>query len=265
MVRIFDTHAHYDDEAFDKDCEELLKSFPEHNVMAVTNIGTNIDTSRITAQLTEQYDYVYGAVGMYPTEVYAFETSDAMEQLRSLVTEHERVVAIGEIGLDYHYDNIDKALQQKWFEAQMNLARELHVPIVVHSRDAAQDTIAVMRQAKAGEIGGVVHCYSYTKETAREFLDMDFYFGIGGVVTFKNAKKLVEAVAYIPMERMVLETDSPYLSPIRSERNTSLNLPLVAAKIAEIKGISVQEVYDITWENAHKLYKIKERTQETGR
>lgn len=265
MVRIFDTHAHYDDEAFDKDCEELLKSFPEHNVMAVTNIGTNIDTSRITAQLTEQYDYVYGAVGMYPTEVYAFETSDAMEQLRSLVTEHERVVAIGEIGLDYHYDNIDKALQQKWFEAQMNLARELHVPIVVHSRDAAQDTIAVMRQAKAGEIGGVVHCYSYTKETAREFLDMDFYFGIGGVVTFKNAKKLVEAVAYIPMERMVLETDSPYLSPIRSERNTSLNLPLVAAKIAEIKGISVQEVYDITWENAHKLYKIKEHTQETGR
>lgn len=265
MIRIFDTHAHYDDEAFDKDCEELLKSFPEHNVMAVTNIGTNIDTSRITAQLTEQYDYVYGAVGMYPTEVYAFETSDAMEQLRSLVTEHERVVAIGEIGLDYHYDNIDKALQQKWFEAQMNLARELHVPIVVHSRDAAQDTIAVMRQAKAGEIGGVVHCYSYTKETAREFLDMDFYFGIGGVVTFKNAKKLVEAVAYIPMERMVLETDSPYLSPIRSERNTSLNLPLVAAKIAEIKGISVQEVYDITWENAHKLYKIKERTQETGR
>ena len=265
MIRIFDTHAHYDDEAFDKDCEELLKSFPEHNVMAVTNIGTNIDTSRITAQLTEQYDYVYGAVGMYPTEVYAFETSDAMEQLRSLVTEHERVVAIGEIGLDYHYDNIDKALQQKWFEAQMNLARELHIPIVVHSRDAAQDTIAVMRQAKAGEIGGVVHCYSYTKETAREFLDMDFYFGIGGVVTFKNAKKLVEAVAYIPMERMVLETDSPYLSPIRSERNTSLNLPLVAAKIAEIKGISVQEVYDITWENAHKLYKIKERTQETGR
>ena len=265
MVRIFDTHAHYDDEAFDKDCEELLKSFPEHNVMAVTNIGTNINTSRITAQLTEQYDYVYGAVGMYPTEVYAFETSDAMEQLRSLVTEHERVVAIGEIGLDYHYDNIDKALQQKWFEAQMNLARELNVPIVVHSRDAAQDTIAVMRQAKAGEIGGVVHCYSYTKETARAFLDMDFYFGIGGVVTFKNAKKLVEAVAYIPMERMVLETDSPYLSPIRSERNTSLNLPLVAAKIAEIKGISVQEVYDITWENAHKLYKIKERTQETGR
>ena len=265
MVRIFDTHAHYDDEAFDKDCEELLKSFPEHNVMAVTNIGTNIDTSRITAQLTEQYDYVYGAVGMYPTEVYAFETSDAMEQLRSLVTEHERVVAIGEIGLDYHYDNIDKALQQKWFEAQMNLARELNVPIVVHSRDAAQDTIAVMRQAKAGEIGGVVHCYSYTKETAREFLDMDFYFGIGGVVTFKNAKKLVEAVAYSPMERRVLETDSPYLSPIRSERNTSLNLPLVAAKIAEIKGISVQEVYDITWENAHKLYKIKERTQETGR
>lgn len=265
MIRIFDTHAHYDDKAFDKDCEELLKSFPEHNVMAVTNIGTNIDTSRITAQLTEQYDYVYGAVGMYPTEVYAFETSDAMEQLRSLVTEHERVVAIGEIGLDYHYDNIDKALQQKWFEAQMNLARELHVPIVVHSRDAAQDTIAVMRQAKAGEIGGVVHCYSYTKETAREFLDMDFYFGIGGVVTFKNAKKLVEAVAYIPMDRMVLETDSPYLSPIRSERNTSLNLPLVAEKIAEIKGICVQEVYDITWENAHKLYKIKEHTQETGR
>lgn len=256
MIRIFDTHAHYDDDAFDSDRESLLKSFPEHNVMAVTNIGTNIETSRITAELTEQYDYVYGVVGLYPTEVDAFETTDAMEQLRVLVQEHKRVVAIGEIGLDYHYDDIDKALQQKWFEAQMNLARELQVPVAIHSRDAAQDTLAVMRQAKAGEIGGVVHCYSYTKETAREFLDMDFYFGIGGVVTFKNAKKLVEAVAYIPMERIVLETDSPYLSPIRSQRNTSLNLPLVAEKIAEIKGISVQDVYDITWDNAHKLYRI---------
>lgn len=258
MIRIFDTHAHYDDEAFDSDRETLLRIFPEHNVMAVTNIGTNLETSRITAALTKQYDYVYGVVGLYPTEVDAFETTDAMDQLRTLVKEHKRVVAIGEIGLDYHYDDIDKALQQKWFEGQMNLARELNVPIAVHSRDAAQDTLAVMHHARAGEIGGVVHCYSYTKETAREFLNMDFYFGIGGVVTFKNAKKLVEAVAYIPMDHIVLETDSPYLSPIRSQRNSSLNLPLVAEKIAEIKGISVQDVYDITWENAHKLYRITE-------
>lgn len=258
MIRIFDTHAHYDDDAYDNDREQLLKDFPSRHVMAVANIGTNIETSKLTARLTEEYAYVYGVVGMYPTEVEAFETGDAMEQLRRLVKAHKRVVAIGEIGLDYHYDGTNKALQKKWFVEQMKLARELMVPIVVHSRDAAKDTLDVMRQAKAEEIGGVVHCYSYTKETAREFLDMDFYFGIGGVVTFKNAKKLVEAVSYIPMERIVLETDSPYLSPIRSERNTSLNLPLVAERIATIKGISVQDVYDITWENAHRLYRITE-------
>lgn len=257
MIRIFDTHAHYDDRAFDEDREALLASFPEHDIMAVTNIGTNLETSKYTAELTEKYDYVYGVVGMYPTDVEVFEHTDAMEQLRALVQKHKRVVAIGEIGLDYHYDNIDKELQQKWFEGQMNLARELNVPIAIHSRDAAQDTLTVMHRAHAEEIGGVVHCYSYSKETAREFLDMDYYFGIGGVVTFNNAKKLVEAVRYIPMERIVLETDSPYLSPIRSKRNTSLNLPLVAEKIAEIKGISVQDVYDITWDNAHKLYRIQ--------
>lgn len=258
MIRIFDTHAHYDDDAFTDDRTVLLTGFPAQNICAVTNIGTNLETSRMTAKLTEQYDYVYGTVGVYPTEVDVLETTDTMDQLEKLVKEHKRIVAIGEIGLDYHYDNPNKQLQQKWFAAQMELARELCVPISVHSREAAQDTIQVMRSVSADKIGGVIHCFSYSKETAREFLDMNFYFGIGGVVTYKNAKKLVEAVRYIPMSNIVLETDSPYLSPIRGSRNTSLNLPLVAEKIAEIKGISVQEVYDITWENAHKLYRISE-------
>ena len=256
-----DTHCHLSIEDYD-DIDKVVKEDIEAGVKKIIVSACTKNTFEEALALAKKYDSIYVTLGFHPSEV---DTTDADLELLEELLKTDKVVGVGEIGLDYHYDNIDKALQQKWFEAQMNLARELNVPIVVHSRDAAQDTIAVMRQAKAGEIGGVVHCYSYTKETAREFLDMDFYFGIGGVVTFKNAKKLVEAVAYIPMERMVLETDSPYLSPIRSERNTSLNLPLVAEKIAEIKGISVQEVYDITWENAHKLYKIKERTQETGR
>lgn len=280
MIKIFDTHAHYDDEAFADDRNELLQSFPLHNIMAVTNIGTNLETSELISEMTARYENFYGAVGIYPTEVQALEkaegsvTNTVIETLREMVRNNQRLVAVGEIGLDYHYmkppymeqeDEASaltvpsmKALQKKWFAAQMQLARELQVPIVVHSRDAARDTVEVMRQSRAEEIGGVVHCYSYTKELARDFLDMDFYFGIGGVITFKNAKKLKEAVSYIPMERIVLETDSPYLTPepYRGRRNTSLYLPYVARAIAELKGISEEEVYEITWKNAHALYRL---------
>lgn len=280
MIKIFDTHAHYDDEAFADDRDELLQSFPLHNIMAVTNIGTNLETSKIISEMTARYENFYGTVGIYPTEVEALEEAEGsapntvIEALREMVLNNERLVAVGEIGLDYHYMKPPymkqedeqsalavvamKALQKKWFAAQMELARALQVPIVVHSRDAARDTVEVMRQSHAEEIGGVVHCYSYTKELARDFLDMDFYFGIGGVITFKNAKKLKEAVSYIPMERIVLETDSPYLTPepYRGRRNTSLYLPYVAGAIAKLKGISEEEVYEITWKNAHALYRL---------
>lgn len=280
MIKIFDTHAHYDDEAFADDRDELIQGFPKQNIMAVTNIGTDLKTSSVIAEMTRRYENFYGTVGIYPTEVEELEKAEGsapnkvIEALRELVQDNEKLVAIGEIGLDYHYmkppytsrqdgqaslaESSAKALQKKWFAGQMQLARELKLPIVVHSRDAARDTVEVMRQSHAEEIGGVVHCYSYTKELARDFLDMDFYFGIGGVITFKNARKLKEAVAYIPMERIVLETDSPYLTPepYRGRRNTSLYLPYVARAIAELKGISEEAVYEITWENAHALYRL---------
>ncbi len=261
MVKIFDTHAHYDDSAYDGDRDILLMGFKEQGVGAVTNIGTNLHTSGITADMTKRYENVYGAVGVYPTEVGELSDSacaGGIEELRRLVQDYDKVVAIGEIGLDYHYRDADKALQKKWFAEQMELARSLGVPIVVHSRDAARDTADIMHGCRAGELGGVIHCYSYTKEMAKEFLDMDFYFGIGGVLTFKNARKLREAVAYIPLARLVLETDSPYLTPepFRGRRNTSANLPYVAQVISEIKGISVDEVYEATWENAHALYRL---------
>ena len=255
---IFDTHAHYDDSAYDDDRAALLKEFKEHGVGAVVNIGTNIHTSEVTAHMTEEYDNVYGVVGIYPSEVAELENPDNVVKLKELVKNYSKVLAIGEIGLDYHYEDTDKVLQKKWFEGQMELARELKVPIVVHSRDAARDTADIMRGCNAGNIGGVIHCYSYTKEMAREFLDMGFYFGIGGVLTFKNARKLRAAVEYIPMSNIVLETDSPYLTPepFRGKRNNSENIVYVARQIADIKGISEQEVYDITWKNALNLYRI---------
>ena len=258
MIQIFDTHAHYDDESFDDDRERLLAGFPAQGVHAVTNIGTNIRASEETVRMTEKYENLYGVVGIFPSEVAELENPDNVKRLKELA-KHDKIVAIGEIGLDYHYEETDKALQHKWFAGQMDIARELKLPIAIHSRDAAQDTIQIMRASHAEEIGGVIHCYSYSKESARDFLNMGFYFGIGGVVTFKNAKKLKEAVAYIPLSNIVLETDAPYLTPepFRGKRNDSSKLTYVAQAIADIKQIPVDEVYAATWENAHHMYKIQ--------
>lgn len=254
---IFDTHAHYDDEAFDADREALLGSMKAGGIGRIVNVGASMETSAKTVELIQQYEFLYGAVGVHPNEAGDMTTED-INQL-SRWTALEKIVAIGEIGLDYHYDEPSKAIQRRWFEAQMELARELGLPIIVHSRDAAKDTVDIMKSVHAGEIGGVIHCYSYTKELAREFLDMDYYFGIGGVLTFTNAKKLKEAVEYIPMDRLVLETDCPYLSPVpnRGKRNSSLNLPYVAETLARIKGISREEVERITWENGCRLYRME--------
>ena len=258
MIQIFDTHAHYDDESFDDDRERLLAGFPAQGVHAVTNIGTNIRASEETVRMTEKYENLYGVVGIFPSEVAELENPDNVKRLKELA-KHDKIVAIGEIGLDYHYEETDKALQHKWFAGQMDIARELKLPIAIHSRDAAQDTIQIMRASRAEEIGGVIHCYSYSKESARDFLNMGFYFGIGGVVTFKNAKKLKEAVAYIPLSNLVLETDAPYLTPepFRGKRNDSSKLTYVAQAIADIKQIPVDEVYAETWKNAHQMYKIQ--------
>ena len=272
-MKIFDTHAHYDDSAFDEDRDELLGGKlleeisiedEERNikkdirVVNITNIGCSLKSSSRSVELSEMYDYMYASIGVIPHHVGDMKEED-IEELEKLAASSKKVVAIGEIGLDYYYDEPSRELQQKWFVRQMELARELKLPIIIHSREAAQDTVELMKKAHAEEIGGVVHCYSYSEELSHEFLKMGFYFGIGGVVTFKNSKKLKRAVASIPLEKIVLETDSPYLtpSPNRGKRNDSRYLPYVVREIARLKDISEEEVAEVTFENAKKLYGIE--------
>lgn len=251
---IFETHAHYDDEAFDEDREVLIASLRENGIEKVINIGASMASSKSTLELVERYDFFYGAVGVHPNETGELTEKD-YEWLKN-ATAHERVVAVGEIGLDYHYEEPPRQHQQIWFERQLQLAAETNLPVVIHSRDAQKDTEDILRRYCKDICGGVIHCFSYTKESAKKFLDMGFHIGVGGVVTFKNARKLKEAVEYIPMERIVLETDCPYLAPEpnRGRRNSSLNIPYIAEAIAEIKGMEYDEVVRITNENAKRLF-----------
>ncbi len=253
---IFESHAHYDDEVFDEDRVELLTSLSGQGIGTVVNIGASLAGCRATVALTQEYPFIFGAIGVHPSEV-AELNEENFELLREWCM-LDKIVAVGETGLDYHWPEPGPALQKEWFEQQLALARQVELPVIIHSREAAKDTLEIMQAHRAGEIGGVVHCFSYTKEMAREYLNMDFYFGIGGVITFKNAKKLKEAVEYIPMEKILLETDSPYLAPEpnRGKRNTSLNLPCVAEAIAELKGISYEEVVEITEANARRLFHL---------
>ncbi len=253
---MIDSHAHYDDDAFDQDREELLSAVFESGIRKVINVGASMKSCKTTLALMEKYEHIYAALGVHPSD-----TADLTEEDMKWLSEKSRldkVVAIGEIGLDYYWDTPDRETQKKWFRRQLALAKEVNLPVVIHSRDAAADTISIMKECRAQEIPGVIHCYSYTKESAREFLDMGYSFGIGGVLTFKNAKKLKEAVAYIPMDKILLETDCPYLAPEpnRGKRNSSLNIPYVVQVMAQIKGISEEEVIRITSENTERLFAI---------
>lgn len=255
---IFDTHAHYDDEDFDLDRDELLLGMKAAGVSHIVNIGASLESTKRSLELSKKYDFIYAAVGVHPSD-----TAELNEEAFAWLKEQcnkPKVVAVGEIGLDYYWDEPDRSIQKGWFARQIELAREVKLPLVIHSRDAAQDTIDIMKNEKASEVGGILHCFSYTKETAKIFLDMDISFGIGGVVTFKNAKKLKEAVEYIPLDRIVIETDCPYLSPEpnRGKRNSSLNLPYVIKAIAEIKNLPEEEVMKKTYENAKKIYRIED-------
>ena len=253
---IFESHAHYDDEAFDKDRDELLASLAGHGIDMVINVGASLAGCRATLELIEKYPFIYGAMGVHPSETQEL-SEEGIAWLREQCF-RDKVVAVGEIGLDYYWKEPEPALQKKWFERQLELAREVKMPVIIHSRDAAKDTLDMMQALHAEEMGGVVHCYSYTKELAREYLNMDFYFGIGGVITFKNSRKLKEAVEYIPLERILLETDSPYLAPEpnRGRRNSSLNLPHVAQEVARLKGVPYEEVVEVTRKNAEALFHI---------
>ena len=257
---IFDTHAHYDDDAFDIDREELLASMDAGGIGTIVNSCASIDGLDNTIALMEKYPFIYGAVGVHPDD--AGEMTEEILGKISRMADHEKAVAIGEIGLDYywHKEKEEHLIQQKWFRAQMDLARKKKMPFIIHSREAAEDTLTIVKEyMQGGMYGGIIHCFSYSKEIAAEYLKMGLYLGIGGVVTFENAKKLKEVVKYAPLSQLVLETDCPYLAPKpnRGKRNSSLNLPYVARMIAELKGVTPEEVITVTEENAKKIFGIK--------
>ena len=253
---IFDTHAHYDDDAFDEDRDALLAGMQEAGVEYIVNIGASMASSERSLALAKKFPFIYAAVGVHPDEVGEL-TEEKLQQLREW-SMHEKVKAIGEIGLDYYWDKEGHDLQKHWFMRQMELAHERNLPMIVHSREAAKDTLDMVVAAKPLNLSGIIHCYSYSVEQAREYLNMGYYLGIGGVLTFKNAKKLKEVAEYAPLSRIVLETDCPYLAPVpfRGKRNDSSKLSYVAEELAAIKQMSVEEVIRITTENGKKLYGI---------
>ena len=253
---IFDTHAHYDDDAFDEDREELLTGMQAAGVEYIVNVGASMASSERSLKLAEKYPFVYAAVGVHPDEIGELN-EDKFARLKTWTT-HEKVKAVGEIGLDYYWDKEKHDLQKHWFMRQMELASECKLPMIVHSREAAKDTLDMVIAAKPLELSGIIHCYSYSVEQAREYLNMGYYLGIGGVLTFKNAKKLKEVAEYAPLSQIVLETDCPYLAPVpyRGKRNDSSMIAYVAEELAAIKQIPVEEVLRVTNENGKKLYHI---------
>lgn len=251
---IFETHAHYDDEAFDEDRTALLSKMKDSGIEYIINATADWKSLKAVKKLTEDYDFIYGTVGIHPSDV-----PNLTEERILKMTEFgklDKIVCVGEIGLDYFYEDPGRDIQKKWFVRQLEMAKELNLPFMIHSREASSDTMDILKSEAARDLCGEIHCYSYSKETAREYLNMGYYFGIGGVVTFKNARKVVDAVSYIPLDRILLETDSPYLAPEpnRGTRNCSLNLPFVINKIAEIKGISPEKVEEVTFNNAKTLF-----------
>lgn len=252
---IFESHAHYDSGKFAEDREELLLSMQKNGIGTILNVGATWKSVKTVMELAEQYPFVYAALGLHPDEV-----GDLNEERFAILKaecQKEKVVAIGEIGLDYYWDHESHEIQKKWFLRQLELARELELPVIIHSRDAAEDTMKMMKEHAAG-LRGVIHCFSYSKEMAEEYVKMGFHIGVGGVITFKNGKKLKEVVEAIPLERILLETDCPYLAPepYRGKRNSSLYLPQIAQAIADIKGVTYEEVVAQTEQNAKLLFGV---------
>lgn len=252
---IFDTHAHLDDRAFDTDRAALLSQLPGLGLALVMNPGCSLASSRAAAALAENYDYVYAAVGSHPDAADEV-TEDVLEQYRQLARQCPKVRAIGEIGLDYHYEDIPREVQQRAFRAQMALARELELPVIVHEREAHEDGMRIVEEFP--QVTGVFHCYSGSLEMAKVLIRRGWYIGFGGVLTFKNARKAVEAASQTPLDRLVLETDCPYMSPepFRGRRNDPGRLHLVAERLAQLRGLSAEEIENITLENGKRLYRI---------
>ncbi len=252
---IFETHVHFDDKRFNDDRDEVIKESFAKGITKIVNIGADMKSSENSVRLANKYDFVYAAVGVHPHDVKNMKNEDLLK-LKEYV-KNEKVVAIGEIGLDYYYEYSDKETQRKWFIEQLKLAKELDMPVVIHARDADNECYEIITKYRPKS--AVIHCFSGSKELAMKYVDMGYYIGVGGVVTFKNAKKLIEVVKAVPLEKILLETDAPYLTPEphRGDRNSSIYLEYVAKKIANLKEISVEKVENTTFESAMSFYGLK--------
>jgi TatD DNase family protein len=252
-INIFDTHSHYDDEQFNDDRSSLLSSLPDKGVMGLVTCGVDIESSYESKRLSDEFDYIYFAAGFHPENLEGFELNDIAKIER--LAQNEKCVAIGEIGLDYHWMSSTKEKQKAFFEAQIELAKRLDMPIIVHDREAHGDTLDILKRTKPK---GVLHCLSGSTEMARDIINIGMYIGLNGVATFRNARKSLEVVKKIPLERLVLETDCPYLcpEPYRGRRNDSSYIPFIAQRIGEVLSLPAQEVLDITMENALRLYNL---------
>jgi TatD DNase family protein len=253
---LFDTHAHLNDEKFSEDREEVIQRAYDNGVTRIVNVGFNRQTIPTSLALAEQYDFIYTAVGWHPQDAKDLEAGD-LDWIAEL-TQHKKVVAIGEIGLDYYWDTSPKEIQQEVFRRQIRLAKQLQLPIIIHNREANQDIMDILQEEKAAEVGGIMHCFSGSVEMAQACLAMNFHISFGGPVTFKNAKKPKEVAQAIPLDRLLIETDCPYLTPepYRGKRNESGYVKYVAEAIADLRGISREELARITYDNANRLFKL---------
>ncbi len=254
---MIDVHAHMNDPRFDEDRDEVLRQIKEGGIKRLINSGCCLSSCRDTLQMAEKYDYIYAAIGVHPQEANELEEGGeaAWQELRAMLKQ-PKVVALGEIGLDYYYENSPREVQKKWFHAQLTLAEELDLPVVIHTRDAMKDTLDILKEHRNNR--GILHCYSGSVESLREILKLGWSISLGGVVTFKNARVAKEVAAEVPLDRLMLETDSPYLAPEpnRGKRNCALNLPYVAAEIARLRGTTAAEIERITDENAMRMFKM---------
>ncbi|WP_295087954.1 TatD family hydrolase [Ruminococcus sp.] len=254
IMEIFDTHAHYADISFDEDREQVLTELPEKGVKLVMLAASSLDDSHENVLIARKYDYIYASVGVHPESIDE-TSSDYIETLRKLISSEPKIKAVGEIGLDYHYEGYDREKQIGFFRNQLELAKELNMPVIVHSRNATEDTLEILKEFRPK---GVVHCFSGSSETAKEIIKIGMYIGFTGVLTFKNAKKALKALEAVPADRLLMETDCPYMAPepFRGRRCDSSMIVYTATKAAEIKGLNVEELLEITKRNGMKMFNI---------